>query len=338
MHTHDRYTLGSISEVRVCRFYECFVENDKLHIVTDYAAYGDLLRQLKKHEQRKTAFSERAVWSFFLQLCIGIRYLHDNGILHRDIKAANIFIDAQGCLKIGDFGISKILRPGSMQAHAQIGSPYYVSPEMWKKKPYDTKSDIWAIGCFLYELIALRPPFQARDMDSLSKKILTGRYDPLPSSTSPELQKMVRRLLMLEPRARPTIDEIFDLKVVNDHMNLVPTPNYVPRPPASQAVKEHLDLRNTIGTPRRMGDLSHFLPQDTRYDDDTQHKRDRDRRDKKSPAHRKDNPDCDRKRKHEDGKKIREEWFGNVARNYTITSRHMPSATYAAIMGTAPSW
>merc|ERR1712046_495736 len=128
-------------------------------------------------------------------------------------------------------------------------------------------------------------------MDSLSKKILTGRYDPLPSSTSPELQKMVRRLLMLEPRARPTIDEIFDLRVVNEHMNLVPTPSYVPRPPASQAVKEHLDLRNTIGTPRRMGDLNHFLPQDTRYDDDTQSKKDRDRRDKRSVAQHKDEHD-----------------------------------------------
>ena len=203
-----------------------------------------------------------------MQLCKGIQYLHEHGILHRDIKAANIFIDSEGCLKIGDFGISKILRPGSMQAHAQIGSPYYVSPEMWRKKPYDTKSDIWAIGCFLYELIALRPPFQAKDMDSLSKKILTGRYDPLPSSTSPELQRMVRKLLMLEPRARPTIDEIFELKLVNDHMNLVPTPKHEPRPAPARPVKEHMDLRNTIGTPRRMGDMCHFLPQETRYDED----------------------------------------------------------------------
>jgi len=260
--------LAALDSPYIIRFYEAFIEEDKLHVVTDYAAYGDLLRQLKKHAQRKTAFSERAVWSFFLQLCKGIQYLHSNGILHRDIKAANIFIDAEGCLKIGDFGISKILRPGSMQAHAQIGSPYYVSPEMWKKKPYDTKSDIWAIGCFLYELIALRPPFQAKDMDSLSKKILTGRYDPLPASTSSELQQMVRKLLMLEPRARPTIDEIFELKVVNDHMNLVPTPKHEPRPAPSKPIKEHLDLRNTIGTPRRMGDLCHFLPQETRYAED----------------------------------------------------------------------
>jgi len=262
--------LAAFDSPYVIRFYETFIEEDKLHIVTDYAAYGDLLRQLKKHEERKTQFSERAVWSFFLQLCKGIQYLHQNGILHRDIKAANIFIDAEGCLKIGDFGISKILRPGAMQAYAQIGSPYYVSPEIWKKKGYDTKSDIWAIGCFLYELIALRPPFQANDMDGLSKKIMTGRYDPLPASTSPELLGMVRKLLVLEPRGRPSIDQLFEMKSVQEHLSLVPTPKHQGGPSLLQAPSKarHLDLQNTIGTPRRMGDLKHFLPQETRYGDE----------------------------------------------------------------------
>merc|ERR1719181_1709821 len=169
--------LASLSCPYMIRFYEAFIDGDQLHIVTDYAAYGDLFRQMKKHASRKTSFSERAVWSFFLQLVKGIKYLHDHGILHRDLKAANIFIDAEGCLKIGDFGISKILRPGSMTATDQIGSPYYVSPEIWRKQAYDTKSDIWAIGCFLYELIALRPPFQANNMEALSKKIVAGHYD-----------------------------------------------------------------------------------------------------------------------------------------------------------------
>jgi len=262
--------LAAFDSPYVLRFYECFVEEDKLHIVTDYAAYGDLLRQLKKHEERKTQFSERAVWSFFLQLCKGIQYLHQNGILHRDIKAANIFIDAEGCLKIGDFGISKVLRPGAMQAYAQIGSPYYVSPEIWKKKGYDTKSDMWAIGCFLYELIALRPPFQAKDMDGLSAKIMTGRYDPLPASTNPELLAMVRALLVLEPRGRPSIDQLFEMKSVQDHMHLVPTPKLQGGPTLLKAPNKskHLDLQNTIGTPRRMGDLRHFLPQETRYEND----------------------------------------------------------------------
>eukprot|EP00658_Telonema_sp_P-2_P048978 TRINITY_DN3724_c0_g1_i3.p1 TRINITY_DN3724_c0_g1~~TRINITY_DN3724_c0_g1_i3.p1 ORF type:complete len:251 (-),score=29.32 TRINITY_DN3724_c0_g1_i3:139-891(-) len=155
-----------------------------------------------------------------------------------------------------------------MQAHAQIGSPYYVSPEMWKKKPYDTKSDVWAIGCFLYELIALHPPFQARDMEALSKKILTGRYEPLPATCSPDLQKMVRSLLMLEPRARPSVDQIFEMKTVQDHLNLVPATNHTSRPkPRYGEQPEHLDLRNTIGTPRRMGDLTYYLPQEKRYDD-----------------------------------------------------------------------
>jgi len=251
------------------RFYEAFIDGDQLHIVTDYAAYGDLFRQMKKHAQRNTTFSERAVWSFFLQLVIGIKYMHEHGILHRDIKAANIFVDGEGCLKIGDFGIAKILRPGSMHATDQIGSPYYVSPEIWKKRPYDTKSDMWAIGCFLYELIALHPPFRAANMEDLSKKIITGKYEPLPTSTSPELQRLVRNLLALEPKARPDIQELLDMQVVQEHMHLLPS---VPKssrgktaPPPQQ---EFMDLRNTIHTPRRMNDMKHLLPVETRYEDD----------------------------------------------------------------------
>jgi len=250
------------------RFYEAFIEDDQLHIVTDYASYGDLHRQMKKHASRKTQFSERAVWSFFLQLVMGIKYLHDHGVLHRDLKAANIFVDSEGCLKIGDFGIAKMLRPGSMFAVDQIGSPYYVSPEIWKKQPYDTKSDMWAIGCFLYELIALRPPFQAKDMEALSKKIITGHYDPLPTTTSPELQRLVRRLLTLEPKARPDIDELLATPVVKEHMNLLPS---VPKSSRSSHVPQpeeaFMDLRNTIHTPRRMNDMKHLLPHSTRYDD-----------------------------------------------------------------------
>merc|ERR1712166_387453 len=77
---------------------------------------------------------------------------------------------------------------------------------------------------------------------------------------------MVRQLLMLEPRARPTVDEIFTMKVVEEHLNLIPNTKHTARVP--KKVKEHLDLRNTIGTPRRMGDLCHFLPHHTQYDED----------------------------------------------------------------------
>jgi len=262
--------LASLNCPYMIRFYEAFIEDDRLHIVTDYASYGDLHRQMKKHASRSTQFSERAVWSFFLQLVMGIKYLHDHGVLHRDLKAANIFVDGEGCLKIGDFGIAKMLRPGSMFAVDQIGSPYYVSPEIWRKQPYDTKSDMWAIGCFLYELIALRPPFQAHDMEQLSKNIMGGKYDPLPASTSPELQRLVRRLLVLEPKARPDINELLDMAVVQDHMNLLPSVPKSSRQPRPQPKPEEafMDLRNTIHTPRRMNDMKHLLPNNTHYDED----------------------------------------------------------------------
>jgi NIMA (never in mitosis gene a)-related kinase 1/4/5 len=99
--------------------------------------------------------------------------MHKMKILHRDIKCANIFLglDENGQLlnKLGDLNVSKVAKQGLV--HTQTGTPYYASPEVWKDKPYDSKSDIWSVGCIIYEMAALKPPFRATDMDGLFKKI-----------------------------------------------------------------------------------------------------------------------------------------------------------------------
>lgn len=107
-------------------------------------------------------------------------------------------------------------------------------------------------------------------MEELSKKIITGKYEPLPTSTSPELQRLVRRLLALEPKARPDINELLGMQVVQDHMNLLPSvPKSSRLMAAHKPQQEFMDLRNTIHTPRRMNDMKHLLPSETRYDEET---------------------------------------------------------------------
>jgi len=94
-----------------------------------------------------------------------MKALHDLKILHRDIKCANIFLTKEGIIKLGDLNVSKVAKKGLL--HTQTGTPYYASPEVWKYRPYDNRSDVWSLGCVLYEMIMLNPPFRAANMNGL---------------------------------------------------------------------------------------------------------------------------------------------------------------------------
>ena len=109
-------------------------------------------------------------------MALGLKSLHDHKILHRDLKCANVFI-ANGIYKLGDLNVSKVLK--KEMAQTQTGTPYYASPEVWKDKPYDSKSDIWSLGCVIYEMTTLKPPFRAEDMDGLYKKVIKGSYSKI---------------------------------------------------------------------------------------------------------------------------------------------------------------
>jgi NIMA (never in mitosis gene a)-related kinase 1/4/5 len=116
--------------------------------------------------------NEEDIWRIFIQVVHGLRMLHQQAIFHRDLKSANIFLNRDGTAKLGDMNVSKIAKQGLL--YTQTGTPYYASPEVWRDQPYDSKSDIWSLGCVLYESITLKPPFRAEDMAGLYKKVLAG--------------------------------------------------------------------------------------------------------------------------------------------------------------------
>lgn len=138
----------------------------------EFADDGDLFQKICEHLKNNTTFSEDEVWSIFIQVVRGLRSLHELQIMHRDLKSANVFLFKNSVAKLGDLNVSKVAEKGLN--YTQTGTPYYASPEVWKDKPYDIKSDIWSLGCVLYEMITLKPPFRAHDMPSLYRKVLKG--------------------------------------------------------------------------------------------------------------------------------------------------------------------
>lgn len=146
----------------------------------------------------------------------GLKALHDLKIVHRDIKCANLFLNKDGLIKLGDLNVSKVAKKGMM--HTQTGTPYYASPEVWKDKPYDNKSDIWSLGCVLYEMVTLLPPFRATSMQGLCTKVTRGIFDPISSRYTADLQQMVKSCLQTNPNNRPSCEQILATPGLLNHL------------------------------------------------------------------------------------------------------------------------
>jgi len=252
--------LASLSGPHVITFNEAFVDADILYIVTEFATHGDLLGYLK-HAKRNGQLPEATVWALFIQMCLGVQSLHDKNILHRDLKAANVFMFSNSYLKLGDFGVSKVLKTTEQLARTQVGTPYYVAPEVWRNKPYNNKCDMWSLGCLLYELCTYRPPFEAGSMEALARTIMRGKYDQIPAMYSKGMRDAVARLLVVEPQRRASVQEVLAMDAVVANRSLIPNAPAA----AAEAIVTGVDIVRTIQVPHRFHDLTKALPP-SRYD------------------------------------------------------------------------
>jgi non-specific serine/threonine protein kinase/NIMA (never in mitosis gene a)-related kinase len=210
--------LRRLHHPNIVRYIDSFLSNnnESLCISMEYCDGGDLASQIKN--ARRKLFSEDKVLHWFVQISLGLHYMHSNKVLHRDLKTQNIFLLGNGRLVLGDLGISKVLEGTMDFAQTCIGTPYYMSPEIFKNKPYSYKSDVWALGCVLYEMTTLNHAFDANSINGLAQKIIKGKYPPIHNKYSRYLRELIAQMLAPEPKQRPDLDQILRKPFIRKHV------------------------------------------------------------------------------------------------------------------------
>ena len=210
--------LASVKSNFVISYKEAFIDEDdtNLCLVMEYADKGDLYQKICQFKKIGCLIEEIDIWRIFIQMTKGLKALHDMKILHRDLKSANIFLFSDGTAKIGDLNVSKVVRQGV--GYTQTGTPYYASPEVWKDQPYDSKSDIWSLGCVTYEMLSLRPPFRAENMDKLYNKVIKGEYGKIGERYSDDMKEMIKLLLKVNPKERPSCGQILNHNIIQKRL------------------------------------------------------------------------------------------------------------------------
>ncbi|XP_061213266.1 serine/threonine-protein kinase Nek4 isoform X7 [Neopsephotus bourkii] len=193
-------------------------EDGLLYIVMGFCEGGDLYHKLK--EQKGQLLPENQVVEWFVQIAMALQYLHEKHILHRDLKTQNVFLTRTNIIKVGDLGIARVLENQYDMASTLIGTPYYMSPELFSNKPYNYKSDVWALGCCVYEMATLKHAFNAEDMNSLVYRIIEGKLPPMPKDYSPQLVEIIRTMLSKRPEERPSVKSILRHPYIKHQISL----------------------------------------------------------------------------------------------------------------------
>ena len=244
--------LASLNHKNIIGYKEAFFDEQSqtLNIIMEYANDGDLSTKIKYNLKNGLIFREDIIWSYIIQILEGINYLHENKIIHRDLKSANLFLMDDGTLKIGDLNVSKIAKMGI--AFTQAGTPYYASPEVWLDESYDNKSDIWSIGCIIYELCMLKTPFRGTSMKNLCLNIQKGEYSDISKFYSNDLRNIISMMLVVNPENRFSAQQILNCDFVLRKRKENGGKKFVK--------EEKANLIQTIKMPKNLKEINRNLP------------------------------------------------------------------------------
>ncbi|XP_074540311.1 serine/threonine-protein kinase Nek10 [Halichoeres trimaculatus] len=195
-----------MSHPNIVKYYKTFKEGEKLYIVMELIEGVPLAEHFNSLREKQQQFTEDRVWNIFIQMCLALRYLHkEKRIVHRDLTPSNIMLGEKDKVTITDFGLAKQKQENS-KLTSVVGTILYSCPEVVKNEPYGEKADVWALGCILYQMAALQPPFNSSNMLSLASKIVTAEYEPIKEGVfSERVTEMIRWCLSPEADQRPDI-------------------------------------------------------------------------------------------------------------------------------------
>ncbi|KAH7827972.1 putative protein serine/threonine kinase [Monocercomonoides exilis] len=204
--------LRELRHPNIIRYYDRIIDKScsKIYIIMELCDGGDLGMLIKKCKDAGKRVDEEVVWKILAQMCLALHECHKHTpkILHRDIKPRNIFLNSHKIAKLGDFGLARTLDDHSF-ARTCLGTPFYQSPEQIKDEPYDERSDVWSLGCVIYELCTLTPPFNATSLPQLNQKICESPIAPLnPLHYSKELFAVISGMMEKSVQRRWTIERI----------------------------------------------------------------------------------------------------------------------------------
>ncbi|XP_046728320.1 serine/threonine-protein kinase PLK2b isoform X1 [Silurus meridionalis] len=187
----------------IVHFYHHFEDKDNIYILLEYCSRRSLAHILKSRK----VLTEPEVRYYLKQTVSALKYLHDQEILHRDLKLGNLFVSDSMELKVGDFGLAAKLEPVSNRRKTICGTPNYLSPEVLNKQGHGWESDVWALGCVMYTLLQGKPPFETNNLKETYRCIKEARYS-LPSSLSLPARQLISSMLSRDPADRPRLEEI----------------------------------------------------------------------------------------------------------------------------------
>ncbi|GFN79182.1 serine/threonine-protein kinase nek11 [Plakobranchus ocellatus] len=214
---HEARLLSKLNHPGIVKFHDSFIDGEFFCIVTEYCEGGDLDHKITEFKKSGKSIDEKNVLSWIIQLLLAVQYMHSRRVLHRDLKTRNIFI-RNNRMKIGDFGISRILMGTTDMASTFTGTPYYMSPEVLKHEGYNSKSDVWSIGCIMYELCTLEHAFMGQGLMAVMYKIVEKDAPDLPSKYSKNLNEVFKTMLIKEPEKRPSATEVLKLPYITQSM------------------------------------------------------------------------------------------------------------------------